>query len=264
MIKNIYNYKKVWILLGLLSLIISAYSVFNYNIYSQVISEEILPGTISQDIITIIAGLTLIYIGLSVNVTSYKKQILALSLVSYLFYGYGIYVIEQIYSQFYLAYMIVFMLSFWSIIFCIKDLNHNFISKITLPKILKRISLFFSIFIPILFYFLWTSDLLSLINEGTKLEFTFSVYILDMIFIMPAFLIIAYLISKKQKAAFVLAPIIFFKSFTLLFSVGIGSFTKLFLNSTTNFQEGFLYIALSLLFLGVSIAIINKIDYQYD
>lgn len=258
MIKNISNYRKIWILLGVLSLLVSGFSIINYEIYNQVVSKEILPGTISQDIITVIVGLLTIYIGLTVDTKSYKKQIFGLSFVAYLFYGYGIYVIEQLYTPLYLIYMLIFGLSFWTLTFCVKDLKYENLKKLFLSKILTRISLFFSIFIPTLFYLIWTTDLIELIEKGTKLEFTFSVYILDMIFIMPAFLIIAYLISKKHKVAYVFIPVMFFKSFTLLFSVGLGSFIRIYFNMAGNFQEGLSYIALSLVFLGISIAVINN------
>jgi len=244
------------------SLIVSGFSVVNNKIYSKVISSEILPGTISQDIMTLIVGILLIYIGLKVDDNSYKKQIFGLSFVAYLFYGYGIYVIEQIYTPFYLIYMIIFALSFWSLFFCIKDINLEKLGKLFLPKFLKRVLLFFSIFIPILFYFLWTSDLIELISQRTKLEFTFSVYILDMIFIMPAFLIIAYLLSKKYPSAYIFAPVMFFKSFTLLFSVGLGSVVRIYLDMSGNLIEGIPYMGLSLIFLGIALASIYKLRYS--
>lgn len=262
MVKNIKNHRKIWILLGVLSLLVSGFSVVNNKIYSNVISSEILPGTISQDIITLVVGILLIYIGLNVDDNSYKKQIFGLSFIAYLFYGYGIYVIEQIYTPLYLTYMLIFALSFWSLFFYIKDISDEKIRKLFLPKFLKRVLLFFSIFIPILFYFIWTSDLIELIRQGTKLEFTFSVYILNMIFIMPAFLIIAYLLSKKRPAAYIFAPVMFFKSFTLLFSVGLGSVVRLYLNMPGNFIEGIPYMGLSLIFLGISLASIYKLRYS--
>ena len=260
MIKNINTYRKIWVFLGVLSLIAAGFSISNIEIYKTVVSKNILPGTISQDIITLIVSFLLIYIGLKVNDHSYKKQIFGVSFVAYLFYSYGIYVIEQIYTPLYLIYMLILALSFWSLFFSIKDFKYKNIKKLVLSKVIARISLFFSIFIPILFYFIWGSDLVKLINQGTKLEFTFSIYILDMIFIMPAFLIIAYLLSKKYKIAYILAPVMFFKSFTLLFSVGLGSFIRICLNMTSNFQEGLPYIGLSLIFLGISLAILKNLQ----
>ena len=261
MVKNIKKYKKIWIALGVLSLFISTLSVLNHEIYNELVIKEILPGTLSQDIISFFVALSLIIIGFSADSNSYKKHIVGLSLVAYLFYGYGIYVIEQIYTPFYLVYMIIFALSFWSIVLFIKDYDYLSLDKLTLPKILVRISLFFSIFIPTLFYFIWSSQVLSLIEKSTKLEFTFSVYILDMVFIMPAFLLIAYLLSKKRKIAYIFAPVIFFKSFTLLFSVGMGSLVRLYLGSASNLQEGALYIVLSLIFLGLSLSVIKNLKF---
>jgi len=125
-----------------------------------------------------------------------------LSFLAYLFYAYGIYVIEQLYNSFYILYLSIFTLSFWAIVFAMANLNPKVYKYFNLEKPFRNISLVFLLFIPILFYTLWINDLLPLIRNDEKIEFTFSIYILDMAFVLPAFLILAVLIIKRKELGY--------------------------------------------------------------
>ena len=117
MIKNLKANKTLWLLIAGLSLIAASIGVLNQNIYIKVIKSDLLPGTVAQDVITIIASLLLLFLIARINETDVKKQIVVMSLLAYLFYGYGIYVIERIYNPLYILYMMIVGLSFWSIVF---------------------------------------------------------------------------------------------------------------------------------------------------
>jgi len=99
MIKNLETNKKIWLTVAFLSLIAALVGVFNQDVYSTVLRSDLLPGTISQDFVTILAGATLLFLSLKTDQKDTKKQILILSLLAYIFYGYGIYVIERMYKR---------------------------------------------------------------------------------------------------------------------------------------------------------------------
>lgn len=99
MIKNLEINKKIWLSAAFLSLIAALVGVFNQDVYSTVLRSDLLPGTISQDFVTILAGATLLFLSLKTDQKDTKKQILILSLLAYIFYGYGIYVIERMYKR---------------------------------------------------------------------------------------------------------------------------------------------------------------------
>ena len=99
MIKNLETNKKIWLTVAFLSLIAALVGVFNQDVYSTVLRADLLPGTISQDFVTILAGATLLFLSLKTDQKDTKKQILILSLLAYIFYGYGIYVIERMYKR---------------------------------------------------------------------------------------------------------------------------------------------------------------------
>jgi hypothetical protein len=263
MIDHLNQNKIVWILLAVLGIIASLAGLFQPGVYNKVVSTEILPGTISQDIITLIISVILLVLVMATKQIHYKKQMIILSFLAYLFYAYGIYVIEQLYNSFYILYLAIFTLSFWAIAFAMANLNPKVYNRLILKNPYKMVSLVFMLFIPLLFYTLWINDLLPLMRNGKKIEFTFSIYILDMAFVLPAFLISAVLIIKEKSLGYILAPILFFKAFTLLFSVGLGSFIKpLIFNHPANYEEGFFYIILSVIFLTMAVLNFLKLDFQ--
>ncbi len=253
MINNLGKNKKLWLIVASLSLIVALIGVFYQNIYSKVVSNDVLPGVISQDIITIIISLILLLLSLKINKEDLKKQIISLSFISYLLYGYGIYVIEQIYNPLYILYITIVTLSFWSLVYGLINIRQKALENIKLTKIIRYLTIGFLIFIPILFYSIWISELIPLMRTGEKLEFMFSIYIMDMVFVLPSFLISAYLITKRKLLGYVFAPLLFFKAFTLLFSVGLGGLIKPLFDQTANQSENIFYVTLSVIFLVLAV-----------
>ncbi|MGM0366100.1 MAG: hypothetical protein ACQEP5_06135 [Actinomycetota bacterium] len=127
-----------------------------------------------------------------------KKQIIILGLSGYLFYAYGIYIIERIYNLFYFSYMAVFALSFFAVVYGAADIRGDVKQKVSLPKPVRSVSIVFLLLQPVVFYPLWASQLLPLMVSGQKIEFLYSVYILDFCFIMPAFIIVAIRSVKSE------------------------------------------------------------------
>jgi hypothetical protein len=249
MIKNLKLNKRLWLFTAFLSFFVSLIGLINQNTYNKVVSQEILPGVISQDLITFIISILLVIIALRVKKKEIKIQIIALSFLAYLFYAYSIYAIEQLYNSFYLFYLLLASLSFWSIVVALANYNNDYFEEINLNKYIQYLTITFLILIPFLFYFLWGSQLLPLMKSGEKQEFTFSIYILDLVFVLPAMLITAVMLFKKKALAYIMAPVLFFKAFTLLFSVALGSFLRPLYNVNFSAEEAFFYLMLSLTFL---------------
>ncbi|OFW32779.1 MAG: hypothetical protein A2074_04630 [Candidatus Aquicultor primus] len=262
MLQNLKTNRILWILAALFSLIASLTGVFKQEIYRKAVSAEWLPGTISQDLITVFVSVVLLYLAAQTKEENVKKQIFAISFLAYLFYAYGIFVIERFYNPLYLIYIAIFTISFWSLIYGLKSIRASILEKSRISKLVRFISIGFLIFIPLLFYFLWTMQLLPLMQTGKKPEFAYSIYILDMAFVLPALIITAFLMIKKQGLGLVLAPILFFKAFTLLFSVGLGGVLKPYYNQSANLGEVGFYFGLAALFLILSI--INFVSLKID
>lgn len=247
--KNLKINKIIWSIIALMSLAASLVGIINQDIYVKVVSNTYIPGVISQDCLTIILSAIALLLIISIRENEGKKQIVILGIVGYIFYAYGIYVIEQLYTVLYLLYIAIFGLSFYSIIFSIISLNKNMLKKIILSRFMKNISIVFLLFVPSLFYPLWTSKIIGLIKISQKLEFTFSVFILDLCFIMPLFIIVAIMLIKNIDLGIFLAPTLLIKGFTVLFPVGIGEFLKPLYQQSMDMAGASFYIGLSIVFL---------------
>jgi hypothetical protein len=134
------------------------------------------------------------------------------------------------------------------------NINQDVLRQIKASKLTRNLSIGCSIFIPLLFYPLWISQLLPLMRTGEKIDYLFSIYILDMVFLFPAFILSAVLIIRKNALGLILAPILFVKTFTLLFSVGLGGLVALLYDQTTvDPLEIAFYFILSIVFLALAV-----------
>ncbi|MGE5653076.1 MAG: hypothetical protein ACM3ZQ_02245, partial [Bacillota bacterium] len=124
---------------------------------------------------------------------------------------------------------------------------------VKLSKLSRYLSIGVSLFIPFMFGLLWTSRLLPMLQDGQKPEFYYSVYILDLCFIMPAYVILAVMMIRRDGLGLLLAPAMFILGVTLLFPVGIGELLKPAYNASVDMAGLKLYLGLSLFFLIVAL-----------
>lgn len=226
LIKNLSGNRILWLLIAVLSLVCAMVGVVCPGIYSKVISDRMMPGTISQDLQTILASIVLLVLTARMKEGQYKKQIVVIGILSYLFYAYGVYSIERIYSPLYFCYLAVFGLSFYALVYGLVGLRREVVENIALPGLLRKIAVGFAFFVPLLFVPLWSSQIIPLIQQGNKLEFTYSIYVLDLGLVMPAFAIIGWMAAKKRGLGLLLLPVLLIKGFTVLLPVGLGEFLK--------------------------------------
>lgn len=100
-----------------------------------------------------------------------------------------------------------------------------------MPRKIRFASIALALLQPIVFYPLWISQLLPLIQSGEKIEFLYSIYILDLCIIMPAFLIICYKMIRNRGIGLVLAPIIYILGFFVIFSLFLADIVKPYFNA---------------------------------
>jgi hypothetical protein len=262
MIINLKVHKVLWVLIAGLSLIAAGVGLFHPAIYSKVLSSELVPTILAQDAMTLVVALVILILGLSARQTDIKKQMVVISLLAYLFYGYGIYVIEQFYNALYMLYMAIFALAFWLIVFGLSHMDQSLLRQIKASNKVRYISAGSLIFVALLFYSLWISQLLPLIQTGQKIEALYSIYILDMVFVLPALVISAVFLIRGKVLGLIFAPILFIKAFTLLFSVGLGGVFLLLYGQTADLGESAFYFILSAAFLALAVYCFKKIHFQ--
>ena len=80
-----------------------------------------------------------------------RQQLLALGLLGYLFYAYGIYVIERAYNGLYLVYLAIFTLAFWSVVYGTANLRREVMARTTMPRGLRVVSAVGALLQPLMF-----------------------------------------------------------------------------------------------------------------
>jgi len=226
MVRNLYINKILWLLTAFLSLVAALVGVFSPGIYQTVVKADIIPGIFGQDLMTIVAAAVIILLAICTKKENTFKQILILGIIGYLFYAYGIYVIERIYNLLYYLYLAIFGLSFWSLAYGIGKIDHEIIGKVRMSRLMLKISAGFSLFVALVFCVLWIVQLLPLLQAGEKIEFFYSVFILDLCFIMPAFAITGVMAFRKAGLGLLLIPAMFVLGFTLIFSLAVSELVK--------------------------------------
>jgi hypothetical protein len=152
--------------------------------------------------------------------------LLALGLLGYLFYAYGIYAIERVYNGWYLNYLAIFGLAAWLLVLGAVGVVRRTADRASLPRLLRRISAGGALLQPLVFYPLWIGMLIPLMVKRDQIDSLYSIFILDLVFIMPAFLLVAVGLFRALGWAVVLAPVMFVLGAVLMFSLALGEVMK--------------------------------------
>ncbi|WP_286132722.1 hypothetical protein [Arthrobacter sp. OY3WO11] len=249
----------LWAVIGVLTLVAAAIGLGNPRIYDRIVNENLIPGAYSQDLLSALSAFGLMYLALTARIDRQKHQIIALGLMGYLFYAYGIYVIERAYNGLYLVYMAIFTLAFWSLVYAGADLRLG-LPKPALSKTLRLVSASGAILQPLIFYPLWIGMLLPLMRTGEQIDSIYSIFVLDLCFIMPAFLILSVLTYRNHGIGLLLLPAIYVLGFTLIFSLAVGELVKPMFNAALSPAAFWPALALSLLFLVLGILHLSKLQ----
>lgn len=239
----------VWGTAGALVLVASIPGIVNPRIYDGVVAVALLPGAFAQDLISTVAAVVLLALALVGAARRPQLELIALGLLGYLFYAYGILVIERTYNGFYLVYLAVFTLSFWGLVFGCTNIRHAAFATAELPTRIRLISACGALLQPLIFYPLWIGMLLPLMATGNQIDSLFSIFVLDLCFIMPAFLVTAFLMFRRRGAGILLAPPLYVLGFTLIFSLALAELVKPTFGDRTDAVAFLAAAALSALFL---------------
>ena len=249
----------LWAVAGLLALAAAVTGVLRPEIYHRVVSNELIPGAYSQDLLSVAAGLGLLYLSCAGRPHRARYQIVALGLLGYLFYAYGIYVMEPTYNGLYLLYMAVFALSFWAMVTAGATMARD-APSISLRRALRLVSAAGAILQPLVFYPLWIGMLLPLMRSGEQIDSLYSIFILDLCFIMPGFLVLSLLTYRNRRTGLLLLPALYVLGFTLIFSLAVGELVKPLFRAEPSIPALLAALGLSVLFLVLGILHLAKLQ----
>jgi len=192
------------------------------EIYVGLFPDDFLPGALPQDVLTLLVSALLFMLALTVERDRIKRQVVIVGLLGSLFYLYGIFTIERVYNAFYLLYAAVFALSFWSIVVSLAGFRSERFSGLRIGNGILRTSSVSSIVIAAVFTVLWVAALIPLMREHNRIDYLYSIYILDLCLIMPAFVIAALMSLRRLPFGILMTPAIMILGFFVIFPLGLN------------------------------------------
>lgn len=226
MIHNLRTARIFWGIAAAFALLSALGGVMFRGAYIGLFPKDFLPGAFSQDILTIlVCALLFVLIGIT-GQNDIKKQVIIIGLIGSLFYLYGIFTIERVYNWFYLLYAAAFASSFWSLVYSLAGFRPEAVSRARLNGGMLKTSAVSSIVIAVIFTVLWTLALIPLMRDRARIEYLYSIYILDLCFIMPAFFITAIMSLRNKPLGILMTPAIMILGFFVIFPLGLNELAK--------------------------------------
>jgi hypothetical protein len=223
--KNV-SIPKVWIwlsvLIAFLVTITSLLGIFFKKTYSRE-TEAWAVQAIGQDCANLIVVIILLISTYHVAKKSLKAYLLWLGTFIYIIYAFSIYAFFIHFNFLFLAYVLIFGLSFYTPVGGLIGTDISNYSKIFLSNTKAKSVSVLLMAIGILFVLLWLSEIIpnilsdkipdSLIKTGLWVN---PVHVLDLAFLLPAMIITSVLLWRKKMLGFLLAVPL------LVFSVTMG------------------------------------------
>lgn len=259
MLYNLRINKILWSITTFLVLIVASFGIINPHIYDEVFAKEFIPGALPQDILSIFVCFLTFSLVLRAKEKDYKLQAVIIGIIGSFFYLYGIFTIERVYNSLYLLYAAIFALSTWSLLYSLMSLNQESIRTVKITPAIALLSAGAAVFIAVLFTFLWVSALLPLMREHRRIEYLYSIYILDLCFIMPAFIITSFLTLRKKPLGIIFLPPVFIIGFFVIFPLGLGEMAKPYYGQSANYQSMTMSFVFSVIMLALGLLQLRNI-----
>ena len=235
MVTNLKTAKVLWYLTEVLTLIVSIGGLLIEGIYENLFQADYLPGAVAQDLITLVLSLCLLVLIYFTKPEDIKKQVIIIGVIGSQWYLYGIFTIERVYNVFYLFYLAIFALTSWSLLYSLSGYRSEKFQNLQLKHGVLTTTAISSIIIAVLFNVLWILSLLPLMQQRHRIEYLYSIYILDLGFIMPAFIITAIMSLRKMSFGILMAPAIMIVGFFVIFPLGLNEVAKPAFGMTINY-----------------------------
>lgn len=253
-IGNLALNKLLFVITGMLALVVAAAGLMNPKMYDPVVRAQIMPGVFTQDLLVVVAAILMIVLAVQMRPNDYRKAVVIFGILGFFFYAYGIYAIEQVYTALYLLYLAILALSFYALVYGLSSLNRSAIESLELSPAVRYGAAAYAVFIAVMFNFIWIARLIPLLRAGNRIEYTFSVFIIDLVFIMPAFVIAAVMAVRRQALGVVGLPALFVLGAGILSPLALAEVLKPSrYGMPTDPAEFWLYGTLSLVFLTLAI-----------
>ncbi|GFP76011.1 hypothetical protein [Clostridium fungisolvens] len=233
------------ILILLLSLLAAVYGVFSNQSYGKTEfttiggelvkmygrglyhndSVSIASQAISQDIVTIILAVPLLLISMFLaNKGLMKGKLLLTGTLGYFFYTYTSYSFLSMYNKFFLIYVALMSMSFFSLTLMITSFDIDNIKFYFSDKIPRKFIGGFLLFMSFVVGLMWVGKIGAAFlkggyPEGLEYYTTLPIQALDLGFVVPIAIMSGILLIKNKSLGYLLAPIMIIKEISMLTAI---------------------------------------------
>lgn len=262
MLRNLRTLKILWFAATTLALIAAAIGLIDQSIYDGLLPTNFIAAQLPQDILTVAVCATLFWLIATTTDKSIVKPTIIMGMMGSLAYLYGIFSIERVYNMLYLVYLAIFGTSLFSVAYGVGSIDKAAIRTVDVPKAVHRTTAGFSVFIAVLFSLLWVSALLPLMAHKDQIENLYSIYLLDLVFVMPAFATTAVMSFRRKPLGFVLTPAMFILGIFVILPLGLGELAKPFYDQAVDVKSMTMSFVLSGCFIAGAAWQLAKLRHQ--
>jgi hypothetical protein len=179
---------------ALIAAVCSASGLVNPDQYRAVVSLAVMPGALGQDAMALALSILL----LVTTIVGRPFDRLALPALAFLAYGYGIYAIERTVTHWYLAYLAALACAAWALLLgAVRSVR---VSTESEPVRGPRRVLVAALcgLTAIAFSTAWVAALAPFVRSSTQPTELWSVYLIDLCFVMPACATAAWWIWRRD------------------------------------------------------------------
>jgi hypothetical protein len=232
-----------------LALFAATYGIIDRSIYDGLLPANFVAAQLPQDILTVLVCVGLIWLSLTTKKDSVVKPIIIMGMLGSLAYLYGIFSIERVYNVMYLVYLAILGTSIYGALYTLASIDREKIQSVTVPKNVRQTTAVFSLFIAVMFSFLWVSALVPLMAEKNQIENLYSIYLLDLVFVMPTLAITAIMTFRRKVLGYLLTPMMHILGIFVIFPLGLGELAKPFYHQQMDVKSMVMSFVLSGLFI---------------
>lgn len=206
-------------LAGALSLVAAVTGLFDLSIYDPVVAPNMMPGTVSQDLVSLAVGAAIMVLSYLLYRRDGVLWLIWLGGIAYLAYAYAIYAFEAVMTPLFLLYVACFGSAIWGAITFFTRLDVGALSVSHPPR--RLTAALFGLLV-LMFLFLWLSILVPASLNGTRQEGN-TIFVLDLAFVLPLLVVAGGLLMAARPLGDLLAIPLLIKASSLGVSVLLGT-----------------------------------------
>jgi hypothetical protein len=216
----------LWLLTGLLALVTAGLGVARPAMYEELMPATVLPGMFTQDLLVVALSAVLLGLAGTTRPTQVRRQVAAHGILGFLFYAYGIYAIERVYTGLYPAYLALFGASLFVLVQSLAAVPSAVRRALAVPAWMRRLAAGYALAVAAMFTVLWLGQLLPLLESGTRVDVLYSIYVIDLSFVMPALAVAAVLALRRHPVGLMGLPALFVLGAGILSPLALAELLK--------------------------------------